>query len=56
MHYEIDSISKGYIKDRPVNSKKKTLTEVYVSFEKGSKKLLVDFKGWYTPAAESATP
>lgn len=48
-------ITKGYIKDRPVNSKKEALKEVYVSFEKGNKKLIVDFRGWYTPPTESAT-
>lgn len=41
-------INEGYLKDKPVNSKKETLEEVKVSYGEG-KKLIVDFDKWYTP-------
>lgn len=41
-------INEGYLKNKPVNSKKVTLDEVEVSYGEG-KKLIIDFNGWYTP-------
>ncbi|MGG3835894.1 prepilin-type N-terminal cleavage/methylation domain-containing protein [Paenibacillus thiaminolyticus] len=46
-------ITKGYIKERPENSKKDILEKVFVSFEPGTKKLIVDFGEWYKPESPS---
>ncbi|MDU5143993.1 MAG: prepilin-type N-terminal cleavage/methylation domain-containing protein [Paenibacillus dendritiformis] len=43
-------INEGYLKDKPVNSKKQTLEQVKVIYGKGQK-LTVEFGEWYEPKA-----